>query len=589
MGQFIKTFFASCLGIVVGLIALFALGGLIFGIIAQRADQPQEVEANPVLKIKLDDPIPEKTNNLESVPLEFDQGDYLGMRAIIETIQRAKEDDNIKGIYLDLPPSGIAGSVTVRSLREALLDFKESGKFILAYGKFYSQNAYHLASVADEIMMHPSGILNLRGVSAQIPLYKPLFDKLGIDAQVFYAGKFKGASEPYRLENISDENRFQIRQFISQRYELLLEDISSSRNIDKAHLRNIIDQFQGAAPDDALANGLVDSLAYQSAATQRMRDRIGLSESEEVAMINLPAYHRSNPPSKNYRISDKIAILYAEGAIIDGKGNPGVIGDQKYIDLIQDIRENEDIKAIVLRVNSPGGSAVASENIWRELKLAQEAGKPVVVSMGDYAASGGYFISAGADSIFAEPGTLTGSIGVVAFLPNLQELMEEKIGIKTDTVKTGDFATDFSPLHELTPAQKTWFQSYIDSSYSNFLGIVSQGRGMPKEAVNEVAQGRVWTGEAAIDKGLVDRLGGIDEALASAATLAGIEEYRTSEYPSVPDPFQQFIQSLMGDEATLGELLLQREIPAEYRNYYRALRTLKKSEGVQARLPFVID
>ena len=584
MGQFFKFLLASCLGIFVAFFLMLAIGGLVISQIAKQADKPKDIKPNTVLHLTFDNPIPEQTNNLELDPFDFNKRKVLGLQEMVNTLERAKSDDNIKGIFLEVDGLASGGLATSAVVRDALLNFKEEGKFIITYSKYYSQGAYYLASVADQIMVNPLGMVDFRGFAAQMPFFKDMLDKVGVNMQVYYAGKFKGASEPYRLNKMSDENRMQIREYIDDIYAHFLQDVSDSRNLSTERLHQLAVDYVGMDPVAAAQAGLVDKVGHREDALNELRSRLGLEEKDKVAMFTLEDYNQSNPGSKNYKIKNKIAVVYAEGAIVDGKGGPGSIGDEKYTEYIQQIRRDDNVKAIVLRVNSPGGSAMASENIWKELSLAKAEGKQVVVSMGDYAASGGYYISAMADSIFAEPNTLTGSIGVVLAIPDASELLEDKAGIHFDSVKTGPFATGITPFYPLSPGESRILQKRTDDMYETFLQRVSEGRKMSRDSVHAIAQGRVWTGERALSIGLADRIGGLEDAIASAATLAELDDYRLTEYPKVKDPIQQLLEQWFVEENTRANAVLKSEL-GEYYPYLRFVQELKNSKGFQARLP----
>jgi protease-4 len=587
MGQFFKFLFASCLGLLLAFALIFGIGAIVIGQIASGADQPKPVKANTVLHLTLEQPIPEQTNNLEVDPFQFDRESVLGLSAMVDAIERAKEDDDIKGIFLEADQLNGAGMATASVLRDALVDFKESGKFVVAYAKYYSQGAYYLASTADALYVNPLGLVDFRGPSAQIPFFKDMLDKIGVDMQVYYAGKFKGATEPYRFNEMSKENRTQIRAYLNDIYDVMLEDLSVSRKLTKEELRRIANEYVGIDPQNAKTAGLVDDVAHRDVALDDLRERLGLEEDDKINKMAINEYAKSNPVEKDYTIKDKIAVIYAEGTIVDGKGAVGSIGDKKYVEYIREARQDDGVKAIVLRVNSPGGSAMASENIWRELILAKDEGKPVVVSMGDYAASGGYYISAPADSIFAEPNTLTGSIGVFSLIPNASKLMEDKLGIHFDTVKTGDLSVGITPFFPMSPQEQRLMQSRTEQMYETFLARVSEGRGMSRDSVHAIAQGRVWTGRAALDNGLVDALGGLDRALASAANLTDLEEYRITTYPKVKDPLQQLVEELLGEENVRAEVMVNSEL-GEWYPYYRHFKQIQDSKGAQARLPFIV-
>ena len=583
-----KFLLASCLGLFIGFCLLFGIGALAIGQAISAADKVEDINANSVLHLTLDRPIPEQTNNLEIDPFAFETKSTLGLSAIVEAIERAATDDNIKGIFLEpeqLTSMGLASSGVIR---DALLEFKASGKFIIAYGDYYTQAGYYLAATADEVLLNPLGIVDFRGFSTQIPFFKDMLERVGVNMQVYYAGKFKGATEPYRLNGLSDANRQQIRTYLDDVYNHFLTDLSQSRGLTTDALRQAANDYEGIDPNAALNSNLIDLITHRDGALQLLRERLGLEEDEDINRADLNTYAKATKGSKDYSVKDKIAVIYAEGAIVDGKGTPGTIGDEQYVKYIKEARKSDRIKAIVLRVNSPGGSAMASENIWKEIRLTQEAGKPVVVSMGDYAASGGYYISAPADSIFAEPNTLTGSIGVFSIIPDASKLVNDKLGIHFDTVKTGDFSVGITPFFPMSPQGARLMQIRTDSMYETFLKRVSEGRGLPRDSVHAIAQGRVWTGNAGLKNDLVDALGGLDRALEAAATLAELDEYRTTDYPKVKDPIQQLMEGWLGEENVRARAMLKYQLGDNYK-HYRLVKDLAESKGVQARMPYLLD
>jgi protease-4 len=588
MGQFLKFLLASCLGLFIGFFLLMGIGALVIGQAISSSEKVKDVEANSVLHLTLDRPIPEQTNNLEIDPFAFETESTLGLTAIVDAIDRAAEDDDIKGIFLEPEQLSAIGLASSGVIRDALVDFKKKGKFIIAYGDYYTQDGYYLAATADEVLLNPLGIVDLRGFSTQIPFFKDMLDRIGVNMQVYYAGKFKGATEPYRLNELSDANRQQIRTYLDDVYNHFLMGLSDARGLSVPELRQIANDYEGIDPNSALSSGLVDVIDHRDAALNRLRDRLGLEEDEDIKRVSLSAYAKASKADKDYSVKDKIAIIYAEGAIVDGNGTPGTIGDEQYVKYIKEARKSDRIKAVVLRVNSPGGSAMASENIWKEIHLTQEAGKPVVVSMGDYAASGGYYISAAADSIFAEPNTLTGSIGVFSLIPDASDLMNEKLGIHFDTVKTGDFSLGITPFFPMSPQGARLMQIRTDSMYETFLQRVSEGRGLPRDSVHTIAQGRVWTGNAGLKIGLVDALGGLDRAIDAAATLAELDEYRTTDYPKVKDPIQQLMEQWLGEENVRAQAMLKYQLGDQYK-HYRLVKDLAESKGVQARMPYLLS
>ncbi len=589
MNQFFRYVLASMVGFLLASVALF---GLLFFIMlgAAATSKPTvSVSKKTVLHLELNQPIPEQSNNVQLSPFTLETNDIPGLQAIVEAIRHAKTDDKIEGIYLNPEqgvPLGLAGAHT---LREALIDFRSSGKWVVAYAKDWSQGAYYLGSVADRVYVNPMGNIDLRGFAAVIPFFKKLLDKLGIRMQVFYAGDFKSATEPYRLEKMSEQNRLQLREFLQPIHEEFLREIADARQIDPATLHILIDTLALRGADDAVRFGLADSVAYLDDVLADMRSRMGLEEKEKVKLVSLPNYIRSFKPDRGSG-KDRIAVVYAEGGIVPGKGERGTIGDDKYVGLLRKIRQDEKVKAVVLRVNSPGGSALASENIWDEINRIRQAGKKVVVSMGDYAASGGYYISCGADSIFAQPNTLTGSIGVFSMIPNTQSLFEEKLGIHWDSVKTANNATGITTVFELSAHEKNYLEELTVEVYERFLQRVAEGRGMTRDSVHRIAQGRIWSGIKARQLGLVDAIGNLDDAIAAAAYMAGLEKYRIVEYPTLPDPFTELIEQLTGtgDDEALKNRLLKEEL-GDFYPWFSTAREVLQMRGPQARLPIVLE
>jgi protease-4 len=591
MNQFFKFLFASCLGTALALLLLMFIG---FGMLASLAGSATEkkavtVKPNSVLELDFRDPLPDKTNNVELDPFQLDPDDVVGAQDMVATIRRAKEDDDIKGIYLNASfvQAGKASSALVR---QALLDFKTSGKFIVSYADLYTQNAYYIASVADSILLNPVGAVDVRGYSSLISFYKGLLEKLDVQMRIFYAGKFKSATEPFRLEKMSDENRLQVREYLGALYDVFVRDVAASRNLSEADVRRLADEFAGRSPALALQGRLIDRIAYEDEAFSLMKAKIGLGEDDKLTRIKIQDYYRARGKKSDYSVRDKIAVVYAEGTISDGeKGQPGSVVDGEFVKILRKIRQDDQVKAVVLRINSPGGSVLASENIYREVQLVKKAGKPVVVSMGDVAASGGYYIAAPADSIFAEATTITGSIGVFGMIPILENTMRNKLGITYDTVRTGRYSAFGTPFIDFSPEESALIQERIEHVYDDFLGKVASGRRKSKEEIHAIAQGRVWAGTKAREIGLVDEIGGLDRALASAAKLAGIEKYRTTEYPRPRNNFEQLLNRFTNkdedEDDSVRAWMLRSEL-GEFYPVYQVLRDFKKNKGLQARLPY---
>ncbi len=590
MSQFFKFLFASCLGTALAVVLLFFVGAGMLSSLATSATETSKVSIKPnaVLELDFKNMIPEKTNNIPMDPFDMDNKYVLGLTDMVKTIKQAKNDPDIKGIYLN-GPALMAGKATSSVLREALIDFKSDGKFIVSYADFYTQGAYYVASVADSILVNPVGAVEFRGFSSMIAFYKGMLDKLDIQMRIFYVGKFKSATEPLRFDKMSAENRLQVREYLTALYDIFIKDVAASRKIDPKELVQIADRYDGASAEGALKSRLVDRLAYEDEAFSAMKTLIGLTPKDKLQRVSIEDYYDTRGKKIDLSSKDKIAVVYAEGALTDGEGgDPGNIYSEEFVEIMRKVRLDDQVKAIVLRVNSPGGSVLASDNIYRELKLCKDAGKPIVVSMGDVAASGGYYIACLADSIFAEPNTITGSIGVFGVIPILQKTLKENLGITYDTVKTGRFSAFGTPFIDFSPEEEKLIQDRIDWVYEDFIQKVARGRKKTRDQIHEIAQGRVWPGNKAKEIGLVDDLGGLDRALASAAKLAGLEKYRTTEYPRTQTGIEQFIEKFTNskkkDEAVKAWFVQQQL--GELYPMYKTLQDFRQNKGIQARLPY---
>lgn len=590
MSQFVKFLFASCLGTALALALLVFIGFSMLAGMAGKATEGEKVavKSNSVLELDFKYLIPEKTNNVPLDPFDFNQKNVLGLTDMVTAIRKAKEDPDIKGIYINATYV-MAGKATASVLRDALADFRSSGKFIVSYANYYTQGAYYMASVSDSILLNPVGAVDFRGYSSMIAFFKGMLDKLDVQMKIFYAGKFKSATEPYRLDKMSDENRLQIREYIAALYDIFISDVSKGRNIPEAELRQIADRFDGRSAESALKAHLVDRIAYEDEAFQLIKTKIGLGEKEKLNRIHIEDYFESRAKKLDFTTKDKIAVLYAEGTILDGeKGEVGNIYDVQYVKMLRKIRLDDGVKAVVLRINSPGGSVLASENILREIQLCKQAGKPVVVSMGDLAASGGYYIACTADSIFAEPGTITGSIGVFGMVPILQKTMKDNLGITYDTVRTGKYSAFGTPFYDFSPEESAIIQTRVEAIYEDFLNKVAAGRHKTRDQVHEIAQGRVWPGLKAKEIGLVDDIGGLDRAISAAAKLAGVEKYRTTEFPRTKTGIEQLIDQITRNkdkDDNIKSWLIRSELGDLY-PMYKTMRDIRRSEGIQARLPY---
>jgi len=587
---FLKTIMASCLGVI---LAGFALFGILFVIGTSLASSAMSkksvVKANSVLKLTLKDPIPELTGNSESTEgFQLETDKVVGLHDLIAALRHAKEDDKIKGLLLDISAVG-TGRAGASNLREAIIDFKESGKFVYAHSTYYTQGTYYLASVADKVYVHPLGGVDFLGFAATVPFLKDMLDRLEIDMQVFYAGQFKSATEPYRRYDMSEQAKLQTRAYLEGLYKIYLNDISESRGISTQQLSEIADNYLLRNADDAVNYKMVDGKMYWDEILTLLRDDLGLDEDDKISSTSLRSYARDHVSKTDFTIKDRIAVVYMEGTIVDGQGDVGSVGGDKYAKIIRKLRQDDKVKAIVVRVNSGGGSGLASDIMWRELELAKAAGKPYVASMGDVAASGGYYVACNADTIYAEPNTITGSIGVFAMIPSLEDMLKSKVGITFDTVKTGPFSHGLTPLFDISPEEGKILQSAVEEFYEIFLKRVADGRGMTRDQAHEIAQGRVWTGEKALEIKLVDAMGGLDEALATAANLAGLTQYRVAEYPKIKDQFERILDELQNkDQASFTQNAVQSELKKVF-PYFDYVQEIMETKGVQARLPFVIE
>ncbi len=586
MKQFFKYVLATVVGVVLSSVVLFLIFfGIMAAVVSSLGNEKEfVVKDNSVLKISLAYPIDERTSkNPFEGGFSFSniKSDKLGLNDILARIKTAKEDDKIKGIYLDMSmvPSSFA---TLEEIRDALIDFKSSEKFILAYSEVYSQSAYYLVSTADSIFLNPEGILDFRGFASQSMFFKGTLEKLGIEAQVIKVGTYKSAVEPFILDKMSEPNRQQVSSFLGSIYDHFLQGISISRNIPVDSLRAIANELRVQNAEDAVTAKLADGLKYKDEIISDLKKRLDVKEDKEINLVTIEKYN--NPNAKpNTAAKDRIAIVYATGEIISGEGSDSQIGSEKISRAIRKVREDKKVKAVVLRVNSPGGSALASDVIWREVKLTKEV-KPIIVSMGDVAASGGYYIACAADSIFAQPNTITGSIGVFGIIPNLQNFFNNKLGITFDEVKTGKYADLGNISRPLTADERSIIQQQVDQIYFTFTKKVADGRKKDRSFIDSIGQGRVWTGEQALELGLVDRLGSIENAIESAAKMANIEEYRLVSYPALSDPIQSFLGNTSND---ISVWFMKREMGDSY-SYYRQAKQVIEQTGVQARIPYTI-
>ena len=585
MKQFLKFTLAAAAGLMLGVFSII----IIFSILAASGDSKEvQLDKPYVLRLELNGEIQDRVEEMAFDLSEITGQDVniLGLNDILANIKKAKTDENIKGIYIEIGLIS-AGFATREEIRNALLDFKESGKFITTYSEIYTQGSYYLASVADYICMYPEGGMELRGLNSTIPFFTNALKKMGIEPQVIRHGKFKSAVEPFMLTEMSDENREQIETYMGSIWEHFLKNVASDRKLTRDRLNEMAENLEIQTTEDAVRLGLVDSLFYRDQFQNHLANLMEQENYDDINFVSLKKYNKvKNENARDKFKKEKVAVIYAQGEIQSGEGSETVIGSERISKAIRKARKDEKVKAIVLRVNSPGGSALASDVIWREMKLANEE-KPVVVSMGDVAASGGYYIACASDKIYASPNTITGSIGVFGIMPNIEELMTDKIGITFDNVKTNKFADLGSVNRPLTQEEYDIIQKGVVDVYNTFTSKVAEGRDMSQENVDDIGQGRVWSGTNAMDINLIDEYGGLEAAVAGAAELAELEDYRIYELPEQKDPFQELLEQLEEDMQTSW---IKYQLGDQYK-YYKTIQDIKHLKGVQARMPyqFVID
>jgi len=585
MKQFFKFMFASMFGFVLaGVILIFVLIAAITSAVGgASSDKAFEVKEKSILQISLDAPINDRSNENPFAAISkgsFETEKKLGLYHYLRAITNAKTDDKIKGIFLDLETVN-AGAASVTEIRNALLDFKKSKKFIIAYAETYTQKSYYLASVATTIYLNPQGNLEWKGLHADLMFFKHALEKLEVEPQIIRHGKFKSAVEPFLADKMSDANRTQTRAFMGDIWKSIVTGIATERKIDAVTLQTYANEMSVQNPDDALKFKLVDKLAYRDEVLAALNKEIGNAAKDKIAFVRIAKYADG---IKTEISSNKIAIIYAEGSIVSGKGDDENTGSETIAREIAKAADDEKIKAIVLRVNSPGGSALASDVIWRETKLAATK-KPLIVSMGNVAASGGYYISCGAQRIFAEPTTITGSIGVFGLLFNMEKLLNNKLGVTIDTVKTAPMADIGSGTRSMTAQERTIIQNSVERVYATFIGRVAEGRKKSTADIDSIGQGRVWSGEDAKDLGLVDEFGGLQDAINYASKKANVDKYRIVELPKSKNPLEQMFNKI-DDETEVR--VMQNQLGRAY-PYYKKLNNLLQLKGVQARMDYDVE
>ena len=586
MKDFFKFTLATVTGIILSSIVLFFIGIMvIFGIVSS-SDTETVVKKNSVMMLDLNGILVERTQeSLENVlsMLTGDNSNVYGLDDILASIKKAKENENIKGIYIQASALG-SPYASLQAIRNALTDFKESGKFIVAYSDGYTQGLYYLSSVADKVILNPKGMIEWRGIASAPIFYKDLLQKVGIEMQIFKVGTYKSAVEPFIATEMSPANREQVTEFIGSIWGQVVSGVSDSRNISPDSLNAYADRMLMFYPaEESVKCGLADTLIYKNNVRDYLKQLANVDKDDRLPILGLDDMINVKKNVPKDKSGDIVAVYYASGEITDQSGSAasedGIVGNKVIRDL-RKLKDDKDVKAVVLRVNSPGGSAFASEQIWHAVKELK-AEKPVIVSMGDYAASGGYYISCVADTIVAEPTTLTGSIGIFGMVPNVKELAD-KVGITYDVVKTNKFADFGNLMRPFNNDEKALMQMMITEGYDTFLTRCAEGRGMTTEAVNAIGQGRVWTGEQAKERGLVDELGGIELAISTAAGLAGLDQYSVTTVSGSKNFLDEFLESQLGEV----KLSIVKSVLGNEFEYFKTLNNIKSNCGIQARMPY---
>ena len=582
MLKFLKNIFSTLIGILLSFVVIVVTLIGVLSVSSEYQKKEKKIDKNTILKIDLSTQVVERASSNPLSDLDLlnpEPKKQLELKTILDNIEKAKFDDNIIAIYINSPFVN-AGLSQTEEIRNKLLEFKKTGKPIIAYSEVYSIKNYFLASVADKIYMNPLGVIDHKGLSATVMFFKGLLEKLNIDLQIFRLGKFKSAIEPFTLDKMSNENREQLKLMLNSINDNIMDSISSQRQIPFEVVKKHANQLTLNSAEICLEKGYVDHLIYEDQVEDSL---IAIGTNEKLKTISLKGY--SSVKSKDKDISrNKIAIVYATGEINSGKGDVASIGSKTTSAAIKKARKDKNVKAIILRVNSPGGSALASDVIWRETTLAQKE-KPLVVSMGDYAASGGYYIACAADTIIANPTTLTGSIGVFGMIPNMQNFYKSNFGITVDTVKTNTYA-DMGTSRKLSTFEKNKIQEGVKNVYSTFISRVSDGRDITTQEVDAIGQGRVWSGYDAKDIGLVDLYGGLETAIVIAAELAEVDDYRVISLPKIEDPFTKIMNDLAESKLVT---FFETEFNLMDTKKIKKVKDLITSDEIQTRIPYLIE
>ncbi|HRX29354.1 MAG TPA: signal peptide peptidase SppA [Saprospiraceae bacterium] len=584
MRTFFKIVFGSCLGTILAMVLLL----VIVASIGFMGAEKESISSNSVLKLEFKNPIPEKTNNVALEPYSFENPNALGLRRILYLIDQAANDDKIEGILLNTKDIQM-GHTVARDLTLALENFKKSGKWIYSYADFYTQKAYLLNLAADSIFINPNGMVDLKGYGYLSPFFKDAFDNLGIKMEVFYAGNYKSATEPFRRNDLSPENKVQLREFFGEMADTLIGEVSRYRNISKVEVNNILKYYYGKNAISAMEHQLVDGVNYFDEIESKIKQKLGLEADKKIKYVSLEKYDRSQGLEDAGSSKNKVAIVYAEGTVNYNTADAGEINDKTYLELFDKLKRKKDLKAIVLRVNSPGGSSITSDIIWHELEELKAKGIPVVASFGDYAASGGYYISCGADTIVSEPTTLTGSIGVYSMFPNFSKLAREKLHVNFDTLQTHPYALGPTSVYDVSQNEENLFKESVDLIYQTFLSRVAQGRHISVDSVNTIGQGRVWTGNRAKQLGLVDEIGNLDDAIRIAAEMAKLEDYKIEEFPKIKrNKFLELLSQFESAEEIKQQFTPDSKTLLDLKKY-QEFQKIFEEKGVQMRLPYLLE
>jgi protease IV len=588
MKNFLIYTLATITGIIIASFLIFFIMLASLSAMVAVGEKPASINDNSILVLKGGVEIPDQGNpnpfaGFDPVNMTFTP--TAGLNDILKNLDKAASDSKIKGVLIEngLMPSGWG---TTEEIRNALDNFKKkSGKFVIAYSDYVlEQQGYYLSSIADKIYINPASMVDFKGLSGEVMFFKKALEKIGVEVQVIRHGKFKGAVEPFLLNELSEENREQIKDYIGSIWKHVVDKISASRDIPADQLNILADRLAGNLADSALKNKLVDGLMFRDELIDTLKSLSGLTSDDKINLVQMTRFTKVPDPKKVLTVKNRIAVIYASGSIVNGRGNDYNIGGKEYCEIIRKERLDSSVKAIVIRVNSPGGDAIAADQIWREVMLASKA-KPVVISMGNLAASGGYYISAPGTKIYADPTTISGSIGVFGLIPNAGKLLENKLGINTETVNTNensDFPSIYRPMKVY---EKEVMQKIIEKIYNDFVSKVADGRKMTFNAVDSIGQGRVWSGTSSFNNGLVDDIGGLNDAIQSAADLANLKTYSIRELPALEDPYTKLLNQLSGN---IRLNFIRKELGESFR-LYRELAEIRDMSGIQARLPYFIE